>query len=94
MVVKNNKERDGKNVTEKQFDTSYMCDPVHNYWQYAVVKATGSVSRLLQEPVAFLGGMFAGALRLSLTDDPLRQWLQRTADAAGDPPPLNDESAN
>jgi hypothetical protein len=28
-----------------------------------------------QAPVAFLGGLMAGVLRLNLTDDPLRGWL-------------------
>ena len=36
----------------------------------------------LQEPVAFWGGVFAGVLRLSLTDDPLKAWVERTTDAA------------
>ena len=35
--------------------------------------------RKLQEPVAFFGGVFAGALGLNLEEDPLRSWLQRTA---------------
>ena len=37
-----------------------------------------------QEPVAFFGGFAAGLLRLDLKADPLRDWLQRTATAAGD----------
>ena len=46
--------------------------------------ACGSVSRvLLQEPVAFLGGLFAGLLRLDLSEDPLSEWVNRTAEAAG-----------
>lgn len=32
-----------------------------------------------QEPVAFWGGVFAGALGLNVDEDPLRSWLQRTA---------------
>ncbi len=32
-----------------------------------------------QEPVAFWGGVFAGALGLNVDEDPLRGWLQRTA---------------
>ncbi|CAI9111677.1 OLC1v1011962C2 [Oldenlandia corymbosa var. corymbosa] len=37
----------------------------------------------LKEPVAFMGGMFAGLLRLDLNEDPLREWITRTAEAAG-----------
>ncbi len=32
---------------------------------------------LTQQPVAFLGGFFAGMLRLSLTDEPIKSWLDR-----------------
>ncbi|WOL09840.1 UPF0426 protein [Canna indica] len=35
------------------------------------------------EPVAFLGGVFAGLLRLDLKEDPLREWVSKTAEAAG-----------
>ncbi|KAL3512981.1 hypothetical protein ACH5RR_025698 [Cinchona calisaya] len=37
----------------------------------------------LKEPIAFMGGMFAGLLRLDLNEDPLREWIARTAEAAG-----------
>ncbi|KAJ0048810.1 hypothetical protein Pint_16603 [Pistacia integerrima] len=37
----------------------------------------------LQEPIAFAGGIFAGLLRLDLNEDPLKEWVTRTADAAG-----------
>eukprot|EP00238_Polyblepharides_amylifera_P000313 CAMPEP_0196573592 /NCGR_PEP_ID=MMETSP1081-20130531/3481_1 /TAXON_ID=36882 /ORGANISM="Pyramimonas amylifera, Strain CCMP720" /LENGTH=145 /DNA_ID=CAMNT_0041891361 /DNA_START=176 /DNA_END=613 /DNA_ORIENTATION=+ len=37
----------------------------------------------VKEPVAFLGGLFAGALRLQTSDDPLREWIERTSQAAG-----------
>lgn len=37
----------------------------------------------MQEPVAFWGGAFAGALGLNLQEDPLKSWLQRTASDAG-----------
>ena len=36
-----------------------------------------------QEPVAFWGGVFAGALGLSELDEPLRGWVERTAEQAG-----------
>jgi len=44
----------------------------------------------LQEPVAFLGGMFAGILRLDLNEEPLKEWVTRTAEAAG----ISEEEAN
>lgn len=37
----------------------------------------------VQEPVAFLGGLFAGLLRLDLKEDPLREWVEKTVEAAG-----------
>ncbi|XP_008813341.1 UPF0426 protein At1g28150, chloroplastic [Phoenix dactylifera] len=37
----------------------------------------------LKEPVAFMGGMFAGLLRLDLNEDPLKEWITRTVDASG-----------
>lgn len=30
-----------------------------------------------------MGGMFAGLLRLDLNDDPLKDWVTRTVEAAG-----------
>eukprot|EP00252_Welwitschia_mirabilis_P007522 TRINITY_DN1894_c0_g1_i2.p1 TRINITY_DN1894_c0_g1~~TRINITY_DN1894_c0_g1_i2.p1 ORF type:complete len:126 (-),score=22.65 TRINITY_DN1894_c0_g1_i2:102-479(-) len=39
--------------------------------------------KALKEPLAFLGGVFAGLLRLDLKEDPLREWVARTAEAAG-----------
>ena len=36
-----------------------------------------------QEPVAFWGGVTAGALGLTLTEDPLRTWIQETSAEAG-----------
>jgi hypothetical protein len=38
---------------------------------------------MMQEPVAFLGGVFAGVLNLPLNDEPLKSWLDRTAEQAG-----------
>jgi hypothetical protein len=31
----------------------------------------------VQKPVAFMGGFASGLLRLNLTDDPVRSWLDR-----------------
>ena len=33
--------------------------------------------------MAFVGGMFAGLLRLDLEEEPLKEWVTRTAEAAG-----------
>lgn len=41
------------------------------------------VQKALQEPIAFFGGVFAGLLRLDLKEDPLREWVARTTEAAG-----------
>ncbi|VAH34355.1 unnamed protein product [Triticum turgidum subsp. durum] len=37
----------------------------------------------LEEPVAFMGGVFAGLLRLDLNEDPLKEWVTRTVEASG-----------
>ncbi|PNH02109.1 hypothetical protein TSOC_011937 [Tetrabaena socialis] len=36
----------------------------------------------VKEPIAFWGGVFAGVLRLSLDQDPLRTWVDRTSSQA------------
>ncbi len=33
--------------------------------------------QLTQHPVSFLGGFFSGVLRLNLSDDPVRSWLDQ-----------------
>lgn len=33
--------------------------------------------QLTQQPTAFLGGVCAGFLRLKLTDDPVKNWLEQ-----------------
>ncbi|KAH0878701.1 hypothetical protein HID58_066095 [Brassica napus] len=35
------------------------------------------------EPIAFMGGMFAGLLRLDLNEEPLKEWVTRTVEASG-----------
>lgn len=37
----------------------------------------------MQEPIAFFGGIFAGLFRLDLNEEPLKDWVARTAEAAG-----------
>ncbi|KAF3486970.1 hypothetical protein F2Q69_00054050 [Brassica cretica] len=41
------------------------------------------LSEALKEPIAFVGGMFAGLLRLDLNDEPLKEWVTRTVEASG-----------
>ena len=31
---------------------------------------------LIQQPLAFTGGLLSGALKLQLSEDPLKSWLQ------------------
>ena len=35
------------------------------------------VKELIQQPIAFLGGFASGLLRLQLSDDPLKKWLEQ-----------------
>ncbi|GBF82000.1 hypothetical protein [Aphanothece sacrum] len=35
------------------------------------------VQELLQQPLAFMGGIVSGALRLKLSEDPLKSWLEK-----------------
>jgi hypothetical protein len=37
----------------------------------------------LKEPIAFFGGVFAGLLQLDLNEEPLREWVAWTSEAAG-----------
>ncbi|KAK9106264.1 hypothetical protein Syun_022275 [Stephania yunnanensis] len=41
------------------------------------------LKQALKEPVAFMGGMFAGLLRLDLNEEPLRQWITMAVEAYG-----------
>lgn len=38
---------------------------------------------LTQHPLAFLGGFCSGLLRLNLSDDPVRSWLDQQAGSTG-----------
>lgn len=38
---------------------------------------TPFVQELTRQPVAFLGGVVSGMLRLSLDDDPVKAWLDK-----------------
>ncbi|KAK9714287.1 hypothetical protein RND81_06G084100 [Saponaria officinalis] len=37
----------------------------------------------IKEPVAFMGGIFAGLLRLDLNEEPLKEWINKTVEASG-----------
>lgn len=41
--------------------------------------------KLMQHPVAFLGGLSSGLLRLSLADEPVRGWLDKQIGASASP---------
>jgi hypothetical protein len=40
---------------------------------------------LVQKPVAFMGGFASGLLRLNLSEDPVRTWLDREMGAPSTP---------
>jgi hypothetical protein len=40
----------------------------------------------LAQPIAFVGGLVTGALRLNLQDEPLRSWLAKQGNGAGPSP--------
>lgn len=44
----------------------------------------------VKEPVAFMGGVFAGLLRLDLNEEPLKDWVNRTVQASG----INEEEVD
>ncbi|CAM6040663.1 unnamed protein product [Sphagnum compactum] len=41
------------------------------------------LKEVLKEPIAFFGRVFAGLLRLDLNEEPLREWVAQTSEAAG-----------
>ena len=42
-----------------------------------VNELTPIFKQLTQHPASFLGGFFSGVLRLNLTDEPVKSWLDR-----------------
>ncbi|XVF12173.1 hypothetical protein REPUB_Repub08aG0091500 [Reevesia pubescens] len=40
------------------------------------------LKQAVKEPVAFMGGMFAGILRLDLNEDPLKEWVAKSVEAS------------
>uniref|UniRef100_A0A7N2MR34 Uncharacterized protein n=1 Tax=Quercus lobata TaxID=97700 RepID=A0A7N2MR34_QUELO len=51
--------------------------------QFSPFVLTLRISVMCREPVSFMGGMFAGLLRLDMNEDPLKEWVTRTAEASG-----------
>lgn len=43
---------------------------------------TPILKELTQQPVAFMGGLFSGLLRLNLSDDPIKSWLDKQGDTS------------
>ncbi|MBE7384576.1 MAG: hypothetical protein F6J95_024570 [Leptolyngbya sp. SIO1E4] len=46
---------------------------------------TPFVEELTRQPVAFLGGFVSGILRLNLSEDPVRGWLEKQNVSVPDP---------
>ncbi|HEY9810511.1 MAG TPA: hypothetical protein V6D13_14375 [Halomicronema sp.] len=43
------------------------------------------VKELVQYPVAFLGGFVSGVLRLNLSEDPVKSWLEQQTGTSSSP---------
>ena len=50
-----------------------------------ITELTPLVKELMQQPIAFMGGLFSGAFRLNLTEDPVKSWLDRQAGTPNTP---------
>ena len=50
------------------------------------------VQELTRQPAAFLGGLMSGLLRLSLTDDPVKSWLDNHNGTVGHAEPSSNKS--
>ncbi|KAK8680108.1 hypothetical protein V6N13_109062 [Hibiscus sabdariffa] len=69
--------------------SSFSLNSDANFSNRSVIKAfffdpnqVPILNQALKEPVAFMGGMFAGILRLDLNEDPLKEWVARTVEAS------------
>lgn len=51
---------------------------------------TPIIKELTQHPAAFLGGLFSGLLRLNLSDDPVKSWLDEQTGSSSYSPPTPD----
>jgi hypothetical protein len=52
------------------------------------------VQDCIQKPVAFMGGFASGLLRLNLSEDPLRSWLDRELGASSASGPTDSSNRN
>lgn len=57
-----------------------------------LTELTPIFKELTKEPVAFCNGFISGVLRLNLTDDPVKTWLEQQAGftPTSNPTPTND----
>jgi hypothetical protein len=53
---------------------------------------TPFVQEMARQPVAFLGGLATGLLRLNLNEDPVKSWLDTQAGKADTTPPGDDNT--
>ncbi|KAL6583660.1 hypothetical protein OROMI_002949 [Orobanche minor] len=54
-----------------------------NPTQESILKEALRFIKSMLEPVAFMGGILAGLLRLDLNEEPLKEWVSRTVEASG-----------
>ena len=55
---------------------------------------TPIVKELGQQPVAFVGGLFSGAFRLKLNEDPLKSWLDKQSGVVSSPTSTTDNGSS
>ncbi|MBW4515481.1 MAG: hypothetical protein KME11_09675 [Timaviella obliquedivisa GSE-PSE-MK23-08B] len=48
-----------------------------------LTEITPLVKELVGQPIAFLGGFVSGLLRLNLSDDPVKSWLDQHTSTTG-----------
>ncbi len=54
-----------------------------------LTELTPLVKELVGQPVAFLGGFVSGLLRLNLSDDPVKSWLDQHTSSTGTSASIN-----
>ncbi|GMI95322.1 hypothetical protein like AT1G28150 [Hibiscus trionum] len=62
----------GANFSKRRVIKAFFLDP----------NQVPILNQAVKEPVAFMGGMFAGILRLDLNEEPLKEWVARTVEAS------------
>ncbi|ASC69118.1 uncharacterized protein XM38_000440 [Halomicronema hongdechloris C2206] len=55
---------------------------------------TPLVKELTRQPVAFLGGVASGLLRLNLNEEPVKSWLAQQTGSSGTPSSASDKSSD